>query len=35
VYGGLVLLAQQLLTVPFAATGLWMNIAAAFERLAG
>jgi len=35
VYGGLVLLAQQLLTVPFAATGLWMQIATAFERLAG
>ena len=35
IYGGLVLLAQQLLTVPFAATGLWMHIATAFERLAG
>jgi hypothetical protein len=35
VYGGLALLAQQLLTVAFAATPLWMHIAAAFERLAG
>ena len=35
VYGGLVLLAQQLLTVPFAATATWMRIATAFERLAG
>jgi hypothetical protein len=35
VYGGLVVLAQQLLTVPFAATPLWMHIATAFERLAG
>jgi hypothetical protein len=35
VYGGLVLLTQQLLTVPFAATATWMQIATAFERLAG
>jgi hypothetical protein len=35
VYGGLALLAQQLLTVPFAATPLWMSIAKAFESLAG
>jgi hypothetical protein len=35
VYGGLILLAQQLLTVPFAATTTWMHIATAFERLAG
>jgi len=35
VVGGLVLLAQQVLTVPFAATGTWMSIAQAFERLAG
>jgi len=34
-YGGLILLAQQMLTVPFAATATWMNIATAFERLAG
>ena len=35
VYGGPVLLAQQLLTVPFAATATWMSIAKAFESLAG
>jgi hypothetical protein len=35
VYGGLALLAQQLLTVPFAATGAWMTIATTFEKLAG
>jgi hypothetical protein len=35
IYGGLMLLAQQVLTVPFAATAAWMNIATAFERLAG
>jgi hypothetical protein len=35
VYGGLVLLAQQLLTPLIAATGTWMQIATAFERLAG
>jgi hypothetical protein len=35
VIGGAVLVAQQVLTVPFAATATWMNIARAFERLAG
>lgn len=35
VYGGIVLLLQQLLTPALAATALWMNIAGAFERLAG
>jgi hypothetical protein len=35
VYGGLILLAEQLLSVPFAATATWMQIATAFERLAG
>jgi hypothetical protein len=35
VFGGLALLAQQVLTVPFAATTIWMSIATAFERLAG
>jgi hypothetical protein len=35
IYGGLMLIAQQLLTVPFAATATWMQIATAFERLAG
>jgi hypothetical protein len=35
VIGGAVLVAQQILTVPFAATATWMNIARAFERLAG
>lgn len=35
VYGGLILVAQQVLTVPFAATGAWMHIATAFERLSG
>ncbi len=35
IYGGLILIAQQLLTVPFAATDTWMQMAAAFERLAG
>jgi hypothetical protein len=34
-YGGLILLAQQLLTPLVAATALWMQIATAFERLAG
>ncbi|HXC09409.1 MAG TPA: hypothetical protein VNV61_10830 [Steroidobacteraceae bacterium] len=33
--GGLIVLAQQMFTVPFAATPLWMHIATAFERLAG
>ena len=35
VYGGLVLVAQQMLTVPFADTATWMSIAKGFERLAG
>ena len=35
VIGGLVLLAQQLLTVAFAATPTWMAIVQAFESLAG
>jgi len=35
VYGGAVLLAQQILTVPFAATSTWMIIAQGFESLAG
>src|SRR5258708_26725593 len=35
VYGGLVLVAQQLLTVPFAATATWMSIAKGFQSLAG
>jgi hypothetical protein len=35
VYGGIVLLAQQLLSVPIAATATWMHIAKAFESLAG
>lgn len=35
VYGGAVLLAQQVLTVPFAATATWMGIVHAFESLAG
>jgi hypothetical protein len=35
VYGGIVLLAQQLLAVPIAATAVWMHIAKAFESLAG
>jgi hypothetical protein len=35
VYGGLILLAEQVLTVPFGATATWMHIATAFERLAG
>lgn len=34
VYGGIALLAQQLLTAPIAATGTWMHIARAFESLA-
>jgi hypothetical protein len=34
-FGGLALLAQQALTVPFAATATWMSIATAFEHLAG
>jgi hypothetical protein len=35
VYGGFALVAQQLLTVPIAATATWMHIAQAFARLAG
>jgi hypothetical protein len=35
VYGGLILLAEQLLSVHLAATATWMQIASAFERLAG
>jgi hypothetical protein len=34
-YGGAVILAEQLLAVPFANTSLWMSIVTAFERLAG
>jgi hypothetical protein len=33
--GGLILLVQQLLTVPLAGTQAWMSIATSFERLAG
>jgi hypothetical protein len=35
IYGGLVLVAEQVLAVPFAATAIWMNIARAFQSLAG
>jgi hypothetical protein len=35
VVGGIVLLAQQVLTIPFAATQTWRHIAKAFQRLAG
>jgi hypothetical protein len=35
VYGGMALLAQQLLTAPIAATATWMHIAKAFQSLAG
>jgi hypothetical protein len=35
VYGGIALVALQLLTVPIAATATWMHIAQAFARLAG
>jgi hypothetical protein len=35
IYGGLLLLAQQVLTVPFAATPAWMSIVKSFESLAG
>jgi hypothetical protein len=35
VYGGIALIAQQLLTAPIAATTAWMHIAKAFARLAG
>jgi hypothetical protein len=34
IYGGIILLAQQLLTAPIAATATWMHIAKAFEGLA-
>lgn len=35
VYGGIALVAQQLLTAPIAATAAWMHIAKAFAGLAG
>jgi hypothetical protein len=35
VYGGMALVAQQLLTVPVAGTAAWMDIAKAFQSLAG
>jgi hypothetical protein len=35
VYGGIALVAQQLLTVPIAGTATWLHIAQAFARLAG
>lgn len=35
VYGGIALVAQQLLAAPIAATAAWMHIAKAFARLAG
>jgi hypothetical protein len=35
VYGGLVMLAEQLLTVPISTTAAWMRIAQAFQNLAG
>lgn len=35
VYGGLLLLAQQMITPLIAGTALWMEISMAFERLAG
>jgi hypothetical protein len=35
VYGGIAVVAQQLLTVPIAETATWMHIAQAFARLAG
>jgi hypothetical protein len=35
VYGGIALVAQQLLTAPIAATATWMHIAKAFQSLAG
>jgi hypothetical protein len=34
IYGGLIVVAQQLLTAPIAATAAWMHIAKAFARLA-
>jgi len=35
VYGGLALLAQQLLVVPVSNTGWWLHIARAYQNLAG
>jgi hypothetical protein len=35
IYGGLVLVAQQVLVVPLATTATWMHIAKAFQSLAG
>jgi len=35
VIGGAIVLLQQVLTVPFAATDTWMSIAKSFEKLAG
>ena len=35
VIGGAIVLLEQVLTVPFAATDTWMSIAKSFERLAG
>jgi hypothetical protein len=35
VYGGMVLLAEQLLTVPISSTAAWLRIAQAFQNLAG
>jgi hypothetical protein len=35
VIGGAIVLLQQVLTVPFAATDTWMSIARSFEKLAG
>jgi len=35
VYGGLILLLQQVLTVPISSTAAWMRIAQAFQNLAG
>jgi hypothetical protein len=35
IYGGLALVAQQVLTVPLSSTSAWMHIAKAFQSLAG
>jgi hypothetical protein len=35
IYGGLALVAEQVLAVPLSATATWMNIAKAFQSLAG
>jgi hypothetical protein len=35
IWGGAALLIQQVLTVPFAATSVWMSIATAFQHLGG